>query len=299
MLNFFKRKNTLVMTLLAKNEGDIIRENIEFHLRSGVDYIVATDNASTDGTREIFQEYERKGLLRLIDEPGDDKDQKAWVNRMGEQAVNDLKADIVIHNDADEFWISRSGNLKKDLCSHRDADVFIVERVNVILEDREGKENFPKDAIYAVVEPFDAADVQERSKKDNLYYYTLGPKIAFRSKAGCLRVVQGNHAIENQGASIRQKAIDNVKIYHFPVRSKKHFEKKVAENGVAVARNARLNETQSWHIKRWYHAYLEGRLDEEYKKLIISKDEAARLVAAGNVAKIDASKMINRLSVRI
>ena len=39
----------LIMTLLVKNEVDIVRQNIVFHLRQGVDFIIATDNISVDG----------------------------------------------------------------------------------------------------------------------------------------------------------------------------------------------------------------------------------------------------------
>ena len=36
----------IVMTLLVRDEQDIIRENIEFHLSQGIDYFIATDNIS-------------------------------------------------------------------------------------------------------------------------------------------------------------------------------------------------------------------------------------------------------------
>ena len=62
----------LVMTLLVKNEVDVVRDNIEFHLRNGVDFIIATDNLSDDGTLEILQEYEKKGVLYLIQETAQD-----------------------------------------------------------------------------------------------------------------------------------------------------------------------------------------------------------------------------------
>ncbi|HJM57083.1 MAG TPA: hypothetical protein QF446_07130 [Planctomycetota bacterium] len=38
----------LVMTLLVRNEEDILATNIEYHLARGVDFIIATDNLSDD-----------------------------------------------------------------------------------------------------------------------------------------------------------------------------------------------------------------------------------------------------------
>jgi hypothetical protein len=283
----------LVMTILAKNESDIIRQNIEFHLKHGVDFIIATDNASTDGTREIFREYEKKGKIFLIDEAGRNKDQKNWVARMGEVAIERFGADIVVHNDADEFWVPASGSLKDDFLAHADADVFVVERVNVILENRDGKESFPKDTKYVVVNPIRSENVQQESREQNIYYFKLGPKIAFMTSIGNVRVIQGNHAIEDSGKQIRQRSINNITIYHFPVRSRKNFWKKVEQNGAAVGRNTGLAGGASWHIRRWYEAYNDGPLEKEYNKLTIARKEAEELLVRGVIKEIDFNEIIN------
>lgn len=55
------KQSKLVMTLLARDEADIIEANILFHLNHGVDYIVATDNDSSDGTTDILRKYEKQG----------------------------------------------------------------------------------------------------------------------------------------------------------------------------------------------------------------------------------------------
>ena len=60
----------LVMTLLARDEEDIVASWLDFHLNAGVDFVVATDNRSNDGTTEILERYEREGHVHLIREPG-------------------------------------------------------------------------------------------------------------------------------------------------------------------------------------------------------------------------------------
>ncbi len=101
----------LVMTLLVRDEQDVLRENIEFHRAQGVDFFVVTDNKSEDSTPDIIRDYERRGIARYIYEGADDYNQSAWVTRMARLAATDYAADWVINNDADEFWWPRRGNL--------------------------------------------------------------------------------------------------------------------------------------------------------------------------------------------
>jgi hypothetical protein len=102
----------LVMTLLVRNEADIVDAQLAFHLHAGVDFVIATDNRSTDGTTEILERYARAGRLHLLREEADDMRQDEWVTRMARLAATDFGADWVINSDADEFWWPRGGTLK-------------------------------------------------------------------------------------------------------------------------------------------------------------------------------------------
>ena len=81
----------LVMTLLVRDEADIVDAQIAFHLDAGVDFVIATDNRSQDGTTEILERYAREGHLHLIREPGDDLRQSEWVTRMARLAATELR----------------------------------------------------------------------------------------------------------------------------------------------------------------------------------------------------------------
>ena len=81
----------IVMTIAVRNEADIIEENFRYHLGAGVDFIMATDHRSEDGTTEILERYERDGLLHLTRETGEAFLQTEWVTRMARLAATRLR----------------------------------------------------------------------------------------------------------------------------------------------------------------------------------------------------------------
>ena len=50
----------IVMTLLVRDEEDVLAANLDFHFAQGVDFVIATDNLSVDRTPQILRDYERR-----------------------------------------------------------------------------------------------------------------------------------------------------------------------------------------------------------------------------------------------
>ncbi len=94
-----------VVTLMVRDEVDIIAAFVEHHLAQGADLIIATDNGSVDGTTEVLQRYADLGVLELHHDPVFRKQQGAVVTGMARRAFTEYGADWVINADADEFWV--------------------------------------------------------------------------------------------------------------------------------------------------------------------------------------------------
>lgn len=96
---------TAVLTMMVRDEADIIAATIEHHLAQGIDHILVTDNASIDGTREILAEYAAAAPVTVFDEAEHRKQQGAVVTRMARLAHDRFGADWVVNGDADEFVV--------------------------------------------------------------------------------------------------------------------------------------------------------------------------------------------------
>ena len=102
----------LVMTLLCRDVEDVVDAHLAFHLNAGVDFVIATDHRSEDGTTEILERYAHEGHVQLIREESEEFRQPEWVTRMARLAATDFGGDWVINSDSDEFWWPRGADLK-------------------------------------------------------------------------------------------------------------------------------------------------------------------------------------------
>ena len=252
----------LVMTLLARDEADIVDAQIAYHLAAGVDFVVATDNRSEDGTTEILVRYAREGVLHLIREPGDDLRQSEWVTRMARLAATDFGADWILNADADEFWHGRGGDLKELLAA-------VPRRFGAV---RGAWRNF-------VPRPDDDRLFAERMTA-RLCTPTFHPhplsthfKSAHRARAD-VRIGRGNHEALAEGL-VALRGWYPFEILHFPVRSFEQCRRKYVTQFVALERNA--EKGIPGHMAEAYVAYRADRLDGFYAPLVV--DDAA--LAAG------------------
>jgi hypothetical protein len=205
----------IVMTLLVRDEEDILDEQLSFHIAAGVDFFVVTDHDSRDGTRSILERYERQGVLHMLRESGREKRQSEWVTRMARMAGARFGADWVVNSDADEFWWPRGGTLKETLAR-------IPERFGV---------------VHTFVRPF-LPRPGEGPFAERLTI-RLAPAAAINSPVGTFRVntrllhrrdddvVVGFGNATVRAASLAYlHGLSSVEVFHFPIRSFAQFDRK-------------------------------------------------------------------------
>lgn len=256
----------LVMTLLVRDEADIVAANIRHHLAAGVDFIVATDNGSTDGTVEILEGFARDGVLDLRQDDGDTFDQARLTTAMAHHARERFGADWVLSNDADEFWV---GPLRQTIAA-TPANLLFCRRANRVAAS-EDPWSFAA-ARYLVA----AADARARAE----LLRPIPPKVLVRA-ADLVGLTQGCHNAEMREA--RPAASREILIRHFPVRGLDHFLRKATTGGAAYARNVRLDPRLGAHWRRWHRAIAEGRGEEIYTEVVPSRAEVAAAMLTGTV----------------
>ena len=256
------------MTLLVRDEEDVLRANMEFHLAQGVDFFIVTDNKSEDSTPDIVREFEHRGVARYIFEGDDDYNQTAWVTRMARLAAQEHAADWVINNDADEFWWPREGNLKSTFAGIEMPDNILVAERHDFIPVVDEQAEFFNDMVY------------RKRFSTNAKGKPLPPKVAHRAHPEVV-VAQGNHWVDEIGEShIVENLID---IFHFPIRSYQQFTNKIVKGGQAYERNktSAANVGGTW--RDLYKEYKKNKLIPYYRKQSFSAEQIAEQLRAGEL----------------
>lgn len=208
----------LVMTLLVRDSEDTLRENIEFHLNQGVDFIIAMDHLSVDGSTSILKDYESQKLLHYIHQPSKAYYQSKWVTKMARLAAHKYTADWVINNDSDEFWWpSNSSKSLKEVLLEQPDDINIIscERKNFIL---------PSEEQYDKLAPFYQRMIYKDLCSQNILGGPLPPKVAHRASRW-VRVGAGNHDARFIWPEKQAKA--DIEIFHFPFRNTRQVKDRI------------------------------------------------------------------------
>jgi hypothetical protein len=262
----------LVLTVLARDEADVIDAQIGFHLNAGVDFVIATDNASQDGTTDILESYAREGRLHVIREPAEGLRQGEWVTRMARLAATDFGADWVINSDADEFWWPRGPSLK---------DVFAAVPSRYGIVQAFWRSFVPRpDDERSFAERMTVRLSQQAPINDPTSFYRPVIKVAHRADPAIV-VGRGNHGLVDSRFQPLRTWFP-VEVLHFPLRSRAQWTRKVELQGEAFTKHIERAGT-GYHLKG-YDALRSGRIEQQHQALVVDDDAVERGLADGTLA---------------
>ena len=258
----------LAVTLMVRDEADIVGPVIDNLIAQGADAIIVTDNGSVDGTTEILESYGDR--IDLRHDPVQRKQQFSVVTGMARDAATVHGADWVINADADEFWLPRAGG-----ATVRD----------VLAEMPVSLRTFPVEVIDMIGDPaargtgLQRLTLQDRrpvERMNALGIHAHATPDAVHIGSPDIEVAQGNHFVnlERQGEVPAELALE---VLHFPWRSWEQFEGKVEKSGRAYASNPDLQPSPNHHGMREYRRYLDGLLFAYY---VLRHPDAAEVDAA-------------------
>ena len=209
----------LVLTLVVRDEEELLEANLEYHLAQGVDAFMVTDHGSADRTPAILAGYERRGLAHVVrdDEPGHHQGRRA--THMARLAHERFGACWLIHDDADEFWWPAAGSLQ---------DVFaaIPERYDIVEVPRHDFRPAPQ---YDPGAPFHSQLTVRERRSLNPRGEPLEGKVAHRAHPQAV-VAPGGHGVTIPDGRVAPP-LPLLEVLHFPMRSFEQFERKVVATG--------------------------------------------------------------------
>jgi len=255
----------LLMTMVVRDEADIVEANLAFHLSAGVDFVLALDNGSRDGTTRILESYAASGLLHLIREPRIDIGRGESQTMLARLAATEFDADWVVTADADQFYWPRGGTLKGILEA-------VPERYGVVTAPRRVFVPRPSN------EPFFADRMTVRLALENPINDPASP---FRPQSNVVHrahpstvVAPGNRGVTG-GRHIQLGGWYPIEVLHFPLRSLEQSEKKfVAANPGWLGNAVRAKALA---------AYKDGRFREYYEAVVVDDDQLARGLVDGSL----------------
>jgi hypothetical protein len=272
----------LAMTLIVRDEADIIEDNLRYHRAQGVDFFIVLDNGSSDGTVDILERYERTGILTLLHRPGN----MLTIQRKGNTEIarlaHEMGADWVFHNDADEFWWPFDGNLKETFER-------IPENQGVVLIPR--TEFIPRpDGPGSFAERLTIRESRFRRPPKTAHRTHPGIKLWtahpidlwVKREAPPRSGLVGKPSLRVEAKHKEEQELDLVLApefpigaLHFPLRSFAQYQKKIAiaDHNKMWDRN---EETRALH-----DAYRSGRLEEVFAGLVLGDETVETGLAEG------------------
>ena len=247
---------------MVRNEADIIRLNVLYHLASGIDRMMVVDNGSTDGTDKILHQLSLQHAgVRWSRDEGPFLPSRV-MTKLAREAFEE-GANWVVPVDADEFWYAPRGNLRGVL-EDADAGVLKGRAVNFI-QRRSQRESSPDALVHMTrraaspVGPPGHAQTLVESGQIAFVEKVYPQKCVCRPTAE-VQIETGHHSIS--GADGRRIRTEELLCLHAPMRSRASLAERIHSAGRAAA--AGRNPKQGRNRQRLAALQGESAIDGEW-----------------------------------
>lgn len=247
---------------MVRNEADIIRVNVLYHLSAGFDRMLIVDNDSDDGTDQVLRMLSKDSRVRWTRDASASFEQGRIFTELARKAYQE-GADWIVPVDADDFWHARNGDIRKVLAASA-ATALQAETIDFI-QRREQKEASPDAILHMtrrVPEPVSRRRARELLEAGKTSYVEMArvPRWISRPSAAT-EMVRGAHDVG--GIEGPRERTEEIVCLHAPLRSLNTLEAKAASSSRRGARGSG-GLGPGWHVSRWRKQQEASELEKEW-----------------------------------
>lgn len=223
---------------MIKNEADIIESFVRYNMNF-LEKMIFIDNGCTDDTIKILDLLKEENYnIEIYNEAHLDYEQYMLENKYLYKIAREYECDFVIPLDADEFLCSDSDLVEEMNKLSPDSIHYIYWRTYIITND---------DAINGDI--LSSMNYIRDQKYDSTYTKVIIPKQLLLKYP--IMISMGHHTVEGF-QEIKININKNIKLAHYPVRSKAQLIRKIYLGTLSQVMRSKRTEGQGGH---WFHLY--------------------------------------------
>ena len=272
----------IVLLTLPSDQGDILKDYIEWYLDLGVDLILALDCDSSDNSHKILNRFSDRGKVQWSLMPS-----KHYLNfqpaeTLAKMAIEQCGADWIIMCDVDEFLCSQGDDLRTILnrAAANNITAISVPCFNMTGQPVVAPGRITETQTLRIDRSVKETGEQQLSGDIPVPYIFIGhpPKTIVRASA-FVEYGPGTHEVITSAGDT--KDLPELRFLHYPIRGYDKFQTKIANVVSVFENNPHLEPWFGWHWRRWIRLNQAGRLREEYENQFVSPARAEELIRDG------------------
>jgi hypothetical protein len=261
----------------VRDEVELIEKCIRHLQLVGIESIVVIDNNSRDGTEWILDRLSSAGEIELLRTSGDPLKDVDYFLRGVDIARSKFSPEWILVQDADEFWLHRSGDLNA-IVRGATSEVLLVDRFNACLSERllRQLEENPQPRFGELdlfVEPLRLSRAT-MDANPSIRWISGKPveKVIARADAIAGVSAGGHGIIGRHGSALPSCRIEEAVIIHVPFSTPTRFQRKIENVKSLFDRHPALfSGGGGWHWRRWVELFEKGQLRAEFDNQSLSQ----------------------------